>query len=99
MKYAAAERLQGIAEKRREERKPAQGPVWIHFDNPQSIEIQGHLVDVSPSGFRMSHGYPSLDAGQVVDFSHALAEGSARVMWNRILDRTVETGFLVITRK
>ena len=58
MKYAA------IAEKRREQRLPAQGPVWIHFDNPQSIEIEGRLVDVSPSGFRMSHGFPSLAAGQ-----------------------------------
>ena len=93
MKYAA------IAEKRREQRLPAQGPVWIHFDNPQSIEIEGRLVDVSPSGFRMSHGFPSLAAGQTVDFCHFDSKGTARVMWNRILDRTVETGFLVVTRK
>jgi hypothetical protein len=87
-----------IAEKRSEPRQPAQGPVWIHFDNPQSIEIQGQLVDVSENGFRMSHGYSSLENGQVVDFSHPHAKGSARVMWNRILDRSVETGFLVVTR-
>jgi len=96
MKYAVSAE---IAEKRREPRQPAQGPVWIHFANPQSIEIEGRLVDVSQSGFRMSHGYPSLQAGQTVDFSHAGSKGSARVMWNRILDRTVETGFLVVTRK
>jgi hypothetical protein len=91
MKSAAVE------EKRREPRQPAHGPVWIHFDNPQSIEIQGQLIDVSANGFRMSHGYPSLGAGQVVNFSHQSAKGSARVMWNRILDRTVETGFLVVS--
>jgi hypothetical protein len=85
-------------EKRREPRQPAQGPVWIHFDNPQSIEIQGQLVDVSASGFRMSHGYASLEAGQVVEFSRAGAKGVARVMWNRILDRAVETGFLVVSK-
>jgi hypothetical protein len=88
-----------VGEKRREARQPAQGPVWIHFDNPQSIEIQGQLVDVSASGFRVSHGYSSLEAGQTVDFSHSGAKGVARVMWNRILDRTVETGFLVVTAK
>jgi hypothetical protein len=87
-----------VEEKRREPRQPGQGPVWIHFDNPQSIEIQGQLVDVSASGFRMSHGYSSLEAGQTVDFSHAGAKGVARVMWNRILDRTVETGFLVVSK-
>ncbi len=88
-----------VEEKRREPRQPAQGPVWIHFENPQSIEIQGQLVDVSASGFRMSHGYPSLGAGQTVEFSHPSAKGVARVMWNRILDRTVESGFLIVSHK
>ncbi|MGH9592476.1 MAG: PilZ domain-containing protein [Bryobacteraceae bacterium] len=92
MNFAAAE------EKRREPRQSAHGPVRIHFDNPQSIEIQGQLVDVSASGFRMSHAYSSLEAGQTVNFLHAGAKGVARVMWNRILDRAVETGFLVVSK-
>jgi hypothetical protein len=32
----------------------------------------------------------------VVDFRHAVADGKARVMWNRIAGDRVETGFFVI---
>jgi hypothetical protein len=85
-----------IREKRRESRSPADGVAQVEFSNPRLVKIQGRLMDVSPSGFRMAHSYTSLAAGQVVDFSHSEASGSARVMWNRILDQRVETGFLVI---
>jgi hypothetical protein len=92
-----------ISEKRSEVRQPAEGPVWVHFANPQSIEIQGELKDISPSGFRMAHGYASLEAGQVVEFSmmsvHGARRGSARAMWNRISGQNVETGFLIVTNK
>jgi hypothetical protein len=85
-----------ILEKRRESRRPADGVAQVEFDNPRPVKIEGRLMDVSPSGFRMAHSHTSLAAGQVVEFSHSEASGSARVMWNRILDRRVETGFLVI---
>jgi hypothetical protein len=54
------------------------------------------LVDYSHNGFRAIHAYAALHAGQVVDFQHAIAGGRARVMWNRIMDDRVETGFLVL---
>jgi hypothetical protein len=85
-----------IREKRRESRRPADGIAQVEFSNPRPVKIQGRLMDVSPSGFRMAHGHKSLAAGQVVEFSHSEASGSARVMWNRILDQRVETGFLVL---
>lgn len=89
----------GINEKRREIRQPAEGPVLVNFSNPQPIEVLGELVDVSPSGFRMAHANQSLPSGQLVGFSHASAIGTARVMWNRIMDHRVETGFrIVVTR-
>jgi hypothetical protein len=44
----------------------------------------------------MTHGFPSLAAGQLVEFAHLEASGHARVMWNRIIEERVETGFLVI---
>lgn len=53
-------------------------------------------MDVSPSGFRITHGYTSLAAGQIVEFSHMESSGTARVMWNRILGERVETGFLIV---
>lgn len=60
------------------------------------VEIEGRLMDVSPGGFRMSHHFASLAAGQVVEFSHIEAKGRARVIWNRIVAERVETGFLVV---
>jgi hypothetical protein len=85
-----------IGEKRRESRRPVSGKVRVQFLNPRKIEIQGLLIDISPSGFRMAHGYASLATGQVVEFTHPEASGRARVMWNRILEQSVETGFLVL---
>jgi hypothetical protein len=88
-----------IHEKRREMRQPAEGPVLVRFADPQPLEILGELMDVSPSGFRMAHANQSLHSGQVVEFSHSLAVGAARVMWNRIVDQRVETGFLIVAPK
>ncbi len=85
-----------ISEKRREERRAANGTVRVQFQNPRMVKIEGRLIDVSSGGFRMSHEYTSLAAGQAVEFTHSETSGRARVMWNRIVDRTVETGFLVI---
>ncbi len=88
-----------LQELRKEPRRPAEGPVLVRFADPQPLEILGQLMDVSPSGFRMSHANQSLHSGQVVEFSHSLAVGAARVMWNRIMDQRVETGFLIVTTK
>ncbi len=82
-------------EKRSEPRHPADGEVRVWFGEPRAREIQGRLMDVSASGFRMAHDYAALEAGQVVEFSHLEAAGRARVMWTRIADRRVETGFFV----
>ena len=85
-----------IREKRREERRAAEGTVHVQFLNPRMVKIEGRLIDVSSGGFRMAHEYTSLAAGQSVEFTHSETSGRARVMWNRIVDRTVETGFLVM---
>jgi hypothetical protein len=84
-------------EKRRELRRKASGAVEVRFSDPQARTIEGVLMDVSASGFRMAHQDAGLQAGQVVEFSHDEAVGKARVMWNRIVDRRVETGFLLIS--
>jgi ribosomal protein L35AE/L33A len=84
-------------ESRKETRRSVQGEVRVRFENPLRQEIQGRLVDVSVSGFRMAHEYIALEAGQMVEFAHVVAEGRARVVWNRIADARVETGFVVVT--
>jgi len=81
---------------RKEPRLPVSGEVRVRFENPHRREIQGQLVDLSASGFRMAHEYAALEAGQIVEFSHVEAAGRARVVWNRIADARVETGFLVV---
>lgn len=82
-------------EKRREQRRRASGMVRVRCAGPRGKEIEGRLIDLSASGFRMAHADASLEAGQVVEFSHQEAAGRARVMWNRIVERSVETGFLI----
>ncbi len=86
-----------LEEKRREARRAASGHVRVTFTDPTPLEIDGKLMDVSVSGFRMAHDCASLHSGQVVEFAHIEATGRARVMWNRIQASGVETGFLVFT--
>lgn len=95
--HARARILESV-EKRREERRKASGVVHVTFHDSRERAIEGRLIDVSPSGFRMAHSETSLARGQVVQFAHSEAAGEARVMWNRILEGTVESGFLVIGR-
>ena len=81
---------------RKEPRRLVDGEVRVRFENPLRREILGQLVDLSDSGFRMAHEYAALEAGQVVEFTHVEAAGRARVVWNRIADARVETGFVVV---
>jgi hypothetical protein len=84
------------ADRRSERRHPSRGPLKLSFDDPSPQEITGQLMDCSMNGFRAIHAYVALHTGQVVDFRHAVADGKARVMWNRIAGDRVETGFFVI---
>jgi hypothetical protein len=85
-----------VRELRREQRRKAEGAVRVSFANPQHIQIDGRLVDVSAGGFRMSHACTGLPAGQIVEFSHGEAAGKAQVVWNRVSAKHVETGFRVV---
>lgn len=87
---------QGLIEKRREARCMADGEVRIVLEEPVEVEILGHLVDVSRSGFRAAHLHTTLTKGETVRFEHPTASGHARVVWNRIDGRSVETGFLIL---
>ena len=84
------------ADRRSEKRYKGQGALKLSFDDPSPQQITGQLMDYSKSGFRAVHAYAALHTGQVVEFQHAVADGKARVMWNRIAGDRVETGFFVI---
>ena len=82
--------------RRKEERYKGEGEVRLFFEDPTRQEVNGSLLDYSNNGFRAAHKYCALHTGQVVDFRHVIANGKARVMWNRIIEDRVETGFLVL---
>ena len=85
-----------VAEQRREARRRGHGSVLVRSESPGSHDIQGRLVDVSASGFRMAHDCSALTAGQYVTFAHVEAKGRARVVWTRILKDSVESGFVLL---
>ena len=85
-----------LVDARREPRYPAAGVMRVFFRNPRECRIEGKLMDLSESGFRIAHFSRDLHPGQIVDFRRQGAEGSARVVWNRILENSVETGFLIL---
>ena len=83
-------------ERRKEVREAADAELTLVVDEPFPAEVRGRLLDISRSGFRACHSYPRFDPGQQVGFRYPASEGQARVMWNRILNGRVETGFLVL---
>ena len=83
-------------EKRAERRKQARGDVRFVLEDAAAIAFEGSLLDTSHSGFRASHSHAALSTGQRVEFRHSLGVGRAVVMWNRILPRHVESGFLIV---
>lgn len=85
-----------VLERRREPRFPASGEVRLFFADPLPLEVKGRLLDMSQSGFRAAHGFPGFQTGQSLHFRHEKGQGTARVMWNRILPEHIETGFLVL---
>ena len=82
--------------RRGELRRPAAGTGWMEpLDSSGREEFR--LVDVSPSGFRVSHHYGALSAGQRVRFHYDQAEGIAVAIWNRVTGDEVESGFLIVS--
>ena len=85
------------SERRAEVRRGANAIVKLTVDEPLPLEFRGRLLDRSEHGFRAVHQQTDLSAGQEVRFRYASAQGRARVVWNRVLPKHVESGFLVLT--
>jgi hypothetical protein len=85
-----------LHDRRKEDREAADADLTLVVDDPLPAEVRGRLVDISRSGFRACHSYFRLEPGQQVRFRYPASQGRARVMWNRILNGRVETGFLVL---
>ncbi len=88
--------IQQTLDRRRIERRPAEGEVVLCLEQLEPILIWGELRDVSSDGFRVRHQHMALCTGQQVSFHHADAEGLAEVVWNRVLGDRVESGFVIL---
>jgi hypothetical protein len=88
-----------VREKRREPRRKTSLDARVRpAEDPDGPWLQVRLVDVSESGFRVSHLHTGFVSGQLLEFRHPYASGRARVVWNRMVDSNVETGCVVLTR-
>jgi hypothetical protein len=87
---------QRAKERRRETRH------FICFGRPlqmrwlQENTLLGTLIEVSRNGFPMSYQYRRFSVGQEVKVSFPHGEVSAKVVWNRVGKKHVQTGFSVI---
>ena len=83
-------------EKRKERRRPAQSEARLLLEGPPAQEVRGRLMDLSNSGFRLAHHCATLCPGDEVRFHHQTRQGSARVIWTRILTGGIESGFYIL---
>ena len=90
--------LVSIDERRSEPREEARGLVRLFTVDHERLAFEGEMLDSSPSGFRLMHANQRVSSGDEYRFESPFNAGLARVMWNRILDNAVETGFFVISR-
>jgi len=90
------EQSPAVDDRRREERIAARGEVILILETPQIFEVRGRLLDKSSQGFRASHMYPALTSGQIIRCRLEGVETLVRVVWNRIVEEEVESGFLIV---
>ena len=84
-----------MKDQRRESRRPADGEVQLWSDS-EPLRISARLLDISRQGFRAAHSYAAIAAGQELSYCHPLSAGRARVVWSRVLNGRVESGFFVL---
>jgi hypothetical protein len=84
-----------VDDRRSEPRLSTHGDIVLLIETPQPIEVRARLIDQSPSGFRASHMYPALASGQLLRCRLAGVEVPVRVIWNRILEEQMESGFRI----
>jgi PilZ domain len=83
------------SERRKHPRRPARGEVLLQ-PLAGSREISAKLMDISEGGFRAAHDGATLTSGDEVEFVHASGQGRAKVVWTKISEGAVESGFLIL---
>ena len=83
-------------DRREEPRQQARGDIRLRPSGAITEAFMGHLVDLSPHGFRARHSCLTLSSGGQVDFEYQGRSGAAQAMWTRIVDGEAETGFKIL---
>jgi len=83
-------------ERRCEERHAAGGPVRLELLSPPHRIVIGTLLEVSLGGFRTAHSDHDLAPGLKVHFLHSFDAGEAVVVWTRLVEDQVMSGFLIL---
>jgi len=83
-------------ERRREPRFHATGEVRLIIDGHHPLAIPGRILDVSEHGMRVEHMYAALTSGIMLQIDSGEAQFTARVVWNRIKNDAVESGFYLL---
>lgn len=86
----------GTDDRRAEPRFAASGEVRLLLNNPQSLASPGRILDVSQHGMRVEHMYAALTSGTILQIESGGTQYTARVVWNRIKDDGVESGFYLL---
>jgi hypothetical protein len=83
-------------DRRKEPRRPAQGKIsMVPIDSPETV-IEGSLVDVSASGFRVACPSRSLRTGLEIMATYAGRRVRARIVWTRALGDRFEAGCVLL---
>jgi hypothetical protein len=82
-------------DRRREARQAAKGKVVVRLDHGKTV-IQGEMVDVSPSGFRIRYRGHALPAGSDVDISYPWGDVRASIVWVCSEGDWTEVGFTIL---
>jgi hypothetical protein len=72
------------SERRQAKRHPATGRIEVLFADPVPTVIEGEVLDVSSSGFRLSHTSNQLVAGLDVQLRYEGHQYMARIIWTHI---------------
>lgn len=80
-------------DRRRKPRQSTQGTVLLRDENNPSVRVLAQLINVTESGFSASHYHREFAIGQVLKFQEWFR---AQVVWTRVVDDHVETGFQIL---
>ncbi len=83
-------------DRRSEPRFSATGEVRLVISGPQAISIPARILDVSKNGMRVQHMYAALTSGMLLQIDSGNTQFTARVVWNRIRNDGVESGFFLL---